>query len=261
MTSENPIVFKGTQEGITVSLNSTDSFEDLKLKLSHEAGQKKKFFGDTSAKIVFKGRELSATEEAELVAIIHEHTDLKVNFKPMEDYEKEPETVPAVLTEPVPDANLTPASDTTKPKAGKKDKDKGEKAQAKNPAPMAKIAPLVSAGHNETFYHHGSLRSGQSINYTGSVVIVGNVNAGSTIIASGNIVVLGSLKGVVRAGSSGNHDCFVAALDFSPTQIRIADLITYIPDEPKPVRGKNKRATHNPAMAHAQDQKIYITPL
>ena len=244
------VVFKGTQAGISVFLNESDDFEDIKRTLSQEAGQKKKFFGNASTKISFKGRILSPEQEAELIGVIHEQTDLKVNFKPIDDYENLGETVPATFAAPP-----TPSRFRLK---GKKNK-----AEALTQPPITKVAPLVSAGHNETFYHHGSLRSGQSINYAGSVVIVGNVNAGSSIIAHGNIVVLGSLKGVARAGYTGNHDCFVAALDFLPTQIRIADLITYIPDDHQSAkfRGRHKQAVPHAAMAYARDKQIFIVPL
>ena len=105
--------------------------------------------------------------------------------------------------------------------------------------------------HN-TLYHQGGLRSGQSIRYSGSVVVIGDVNPGSEIVAEGNIIVLGALKGMVHAGCTGNEECFVSALVFWPTQLRIANIITYIPDD------KKKKA---PACAYIQESQVFIAPL
>lgn len=76
-----------------------------------------------------------------------------------------------------------------------------------------------------TKFFRGTLRSGQSINYNGNVVIVGDVNAGAEVVASGNIIVLGLLRGMVYAGASTNNNAFIAGLNLKPTQIRIGEII------------------------------------
>jgi len=81
-----------------------------------------------------------------------------------------------------------------------------------------------------TKYYYGSVRSGQSVEYEGSIVVLGDVNPGGVIIAQGNIIVLGTLKGNAFAGSTGRRDVFVFALKMEPVQIRIADIITYLPE-------------------------------
>ena len=43
-------------------------------------------------------------------------------------------------------------------------------------------------------FHKGSLRSGQKIEFEGSVIVVGDVNPGAEIKAGGNIIVLGSSR-------------------------------------------------------------------
>ncbi len=75
-----------------------------------------------------------------------------------------------------------------------------------------------------------TVRSGQCIQFDGSVVVLGDVNPGSEIIASGNIVVMGALRGVVHAGATGNEEATVAAFKLQPTQLRIANHITRAPD-------------------------------
>lgn len=108
-----------------------------------------------------------------------------------------------------------------------------------------------------TAYYPGGLRSGQAIRYDGSVVVVGDMNPGSEIIAGGNIIVMGALKGMVHAGCNGDDTCFVSALVLAPTQLRIANIITYIPSEIKNTRSKAKK----PAYAYIQDGQVYIAPL
>ncbi|HZK00631.1 MAG TPA: septum site-determining protein MinC [Tissierellaceae bacterium] len=81
-----------------------------------------------------------------------------------------------------------------------------------------------------TRFLHGTLRSGQIIEYNGNIVVVGDVNPGAVLKASGNIIVLGSLKGVAYAGLENNEDAIVAAYHLLPTQLRIGDIIVRAPD-------------------------------
>lgn len=68
-----------------------------------------------------------------------------------------------------------------------------------------------------------TLRSGTRIEFAGHVVILGDVNPGAEILAEGNVIIWGRLRGTVHAGSKGNREAVVCALDFSPMQLRIAD--------------------------------------
>ncbi len=55
---------------------------------------------------------------------------------------------------------------------------------------------------SETKYIQNSIRSGQKEEYSGSLVIMGDVNFGAEVIAGGNIAVLGILRGVAHAGAN-----------------------------------------------------------
>lgn len=81
---------------------------------------------------------------------------------------------------------------------------------------------------SETKFHKGSLRSGQRIEFEGSIVIIGDVNAGAEVIAGENIVVLGNLRGLAHAGAKGNKDAIIEAVDIEAVQIRIADIVKEI---------------------------------
>lgn len=71
----------------------------------------------------------------------------------------------------------------------------------------------------------GTLRSGQRIDFEGSIVVLGDVNGGSEVVAEENVIVLGDLRGFAHAGAKGNRSAFIAAKTINPTQLRIADII------------------------------------
>ena len=78
---------------------------------------------------------------------------------------------------------------------------------------------------SETKFVKSSLRSGQKIEFEGSIVILGDVNYGAEIVAEDNIVVLGVLRGMAHAGAKGNTDAIIAAHRIDSPQIRIASKI------------------------------------
>jgi len=78
-------------------------------------------------------------------------------------------------------------------------------------------------GEDTALFLNRTLRSGTRIEFAGHVVVMGDVNPGAEIVAVGNVIVWGRLRGMVHAGSKGNHKAVICALDLSPTQLRIAD--------------------------------------
>lgn len=114
---------------------------------------------------------------------------------------------------------------------------------------------LLELENNTGQFYKGILRSGASLEFETSVVIIGDVNNGARVVSKGNIIVLGSLKGNAFAGACGNTNSFVVALDMRPTQIRIADTIARSPD--KPVKESVKEAK----IAFLEEGNIYIEPL
>lgn len=76
-----------------------------------------------------------------------------------------------------------------------------------------------------------TVRSGQVIDYSGNIVIVGDVNPGAEVHAAGNIIVLGTLKGYAHAGNNGNERAIIAAFTFQPQIIHIANLMSRAPED------------------------------
>lgn len=78
-------------------------------------------------------------------------------------------------------------------------------------------------GEETALFLDRTLRSGTRIEFAGHVVILGDVNPGAEILAEGNVIIWGRLRGMVHAGTKGNREAVICALDFSPMQLRIAD--------------------------------------
>jgi len=215
------VILKGRRDGISILLDDKTDFELIKDVLRKRVAGSRSFFEGADTNVNFKGRKLSAREEKTLLDIIQLEANLNITIN-------EEEAVTEAATSK--DLKLIP------------------------------ISPLgMLPAEKNTFYYRGSVRSGQIIRQNSSVVIVGDVNPGAEIKSTGNIIVLGSLKGTAWAGapgiSGGDLDCFVAALDFQPMQIRISQVVTYIPeDSPRVPHGKG-------AWAYIQSGAVYIAPL
>ncbi|MFN8658710.1 MAG: septum site-determining protein MinC [Candidatus Obscuribacterales bacterium] len=114
--------------------------------------------------------------------------------------------------------------------------------------------PAAPAAPPQVLYLHQTLRSGQTVNHKGNLVIVGDVNNGAEVIAEGDILVWGALRGIAHAGSSGNEQAEIRALKLAPLQLRIAQCIARAPD-----RKNYKTSTPGPEMARIVDGQIRIS--
>lgn len=83
-------------------------------------------------------------------------------------------------------------------------------------------------GEETALFLSRTLRSGTRIEFSGHVVVFGDVNPGAEIIAEGNVIIWGRLRGMVHAGAKGNRNAVICALDLSPTQLRIAEEVSAI---------------------------------
>lgn len=103
----------------------------------------------------------------------------------------------------------------------------------------------------KTKFVRNTIRSGQSIDFNGNVVVIGDVNPGAEIKASGNIVIFGVLKGQAYAGVGGNEEAFIAAISLHPEILQISDVITRAPEDFKP---------EYPEVARLKDSRIIVEP-
>ncbi len=124
--------------------------------------------------------------------------------------------------------------------------------RAATAAPAARIQAPDADGER-AFFLRRNVRSGQVVRHTGSVVIVGDVNPGAEIWATGDVIVWGRLRGTVRAGSSGNADAVICALEMHPLQLRIGDCIAR-PDD------ADRKGRPYPEIARVHGGAVVVEP-
>ena len=232
--NQNSVIFKGRNGGIHIILDEKILFEDLKTIFREKVSEASAFFGDTNISITFKGRDLTELEESELLNIISEVSGLNISFVHGKD------ETPMLVKQQKLD-KLETTLNIKEPKIQEKQVD-------------LPIKTIFSAFENVTSFHKGSIRSGQALRFKGSIVIIGDVNPGGEVIAEGNVIVLGTIKGLVHAGCAGCADCFVIALNLKPTQLRIADIVTYFSE-------KDKKTGIVPECPFAKNGEIYVETL
>ncbi|GAB4073300.1 septum site-determining protein MinC [Barrientosiimonas marina] len=74
------------------------------------------------------------------------------------------------------------------------------------------------------------VRSGQVLENTGDLLLIGDVNPGGKVTSTGNVFIMGNLLGIAHAGANGDQDAVIAASYMRPNQLRIADYISRAPD-------------------------------
>ena len=108
---------------------------------------------------------------------------------------------------------------------------------------------------NNGKFYRGTLRSGQMLEAEQGIIIIGDVNPGAKVVSKGNIIIIGSLKGTVYAGANGDEKAIVVAVNMSPMQIKIGDILARSPDNHK------KNIKDVPQIAYVEKGSIYIKSL
>ncbi|MCD6104404.1 MAG: septum site-determining protein MinC [Thermosipho sp. (in: Bacteria)] len=98
----------------------------------------------------------------------------------------------------------------------------------------------------ETLVVMRNVRSGQKINHSGHLILIGNVHAGSEVIAGGTVVIFGECFGIVRAGMKDDNS-YILSLSLNSSLVQIG--------ETKQILNKN---FDNPVVVYAKNGKIYI---
>jgi septum site-determining protein MinC len=122
-----------------------------------------------------------------------------------------------------------------------------------NKASATSRLPEQSVQHEkgDTLMISKTVRSGQCLSYPGNIMLIGDVHAGGEVIAEENVIVWGAIKGVVHAGSKGNKNAVIIALQLTPTQLRIAEYIACASDQ-------SPNLPRNPEIAYLKKNRIVI---
>ena len=106
---------------------------------------------------------------------------------------------------------------------------------------------------SDTKIHKGSLRSGQRIEFEGSIIVLGDVNFGAEIVAADNIIVMGSLRGIAHAGAKGNTKAIISANSMDTPQIRIANIVRE--------QDKEDKMTNSLSYVYVEGKDIHVSSI
>ncbi len=198
---EDLIAIKGVNDGLLISLSTTESWQSVTDQLAARIDEKAEFYTGANITVELGERPVPKYELSSLKALL-ERRGLRLSLVRSE-------------------------SDTTQKSAESLDVPTENHVSAKRPQPVAQ--ETASANPEETgtqgVLFRRTLRSGRMIHSGGHVIVFGDVNPGAKVIADGDIVVWGKLRGYVHAGAAGDESAIVCALEMSPSQLRIADYV------------------------------------
>lgn len=95
---------------------------------------------------------------------------------------------------------------------------------------ISKEEALSLKEESEIKAFHRIVRSGQVLETTGDLLLIGDVNPEGKVVATGNIYIMGSLHGVAHAGVDGDRNAVITASYMNPSQLRIANYVSRSPD-------------------------------
>ena len=198
------IALKGTRNGLLLTLEPETPFSELLNALSDRLAEAPGFFRGASLALDTSRRMLRVNERTQLEDLLaHYHMSVTPleQIAAMQQKNGEQQTVSSNDTAP----NIVPLSETNQAQHDPREID-------------------------DTLFIRRTIRSGQAIHHTSSIVILGDVNPGAEIVAGGDIIVWGVLRGMVHAGYPDNESACVCSLQLAPVQLRIARLLSRPPE-------------------------------
>lgn len=233
----NAVLIKGNRYGITIVMDEKIPFEQLLLELEHKLEAAEQFFDcEKQLAISFEGRSLSNEELDEILTVIESCSKLNISYILDENSDLEATFYDIIQT----------AQD-----------EEVKKTNADPPAASELSDDLyMNSNQSSGLFYRGTLYAGETFETKDSVIILGDVNAGATVISNGNIVVIGSLKGVAKAGCTGDKNAFVMALMMEPESIEIDGIVAK--EHALKKAGRNKKES---MIAIVIDKQISIDPI
>jgi septum site-determining protein MinC len=190
----NLIAIKGSKDGLRLQLDQNAAWPELLEALRGQLDHGANFFHGARVLVDIGERALAAEQLAALLELMQQHG-------------LQPEALASTARESRTAARAAGIVSRPVPRVVAENEERGEAAFAWR-----------------------TVRSGQVIRHYGHITVLGDVNAGGEIIAGGNVIVWGRLRGTVHAGALGDRSAVICALELSPTQLRIADLIARAPE-------------------------------
>lgn len=268
-THTNPVEIKGQKEGLWIFLDDQVSIEELFSALEQKLSSSNNFFAGAEVTINTGTRTFSPGDVEQLHDIVENKYSLHIReveesipHETKESLESEQPTISNAEKHDGEDRLTTP-DDTSEEAEPDDDFIKALDETFRIPIRLKKYQQEADSleylyeNDEKTFYFRGTVRSGQTLEFPGNIVIVGDVNPGAYVVASGDIIVMGRLNGVVHAGAEGAEHAVVIGAGFFPSQLRIAQYIGRPPDE-YPQSATDQAQTEK---ASIKDGTIVIEPI
>ncbi len=183
---DKSIIIKSNRSGLSVFIEPTLTFDEVKTKIREKFRDSKRFFDDAEMAITFEGKTLSSSNINEILDIISQETTLSIL---------------AVL-------------------------DNDESNELVYRKVLKRLMKRLDSDACEIYPFSVSDRN--SMDFKGSVIILGNVEKNCQVHTNGSVFVLGNVSGSIYAGELGNRDAVIYAGSLSPQSVTIAD-VPYIP--------------------------------
>ena len=245
---EKSISIKGTREGLTVTLESGDVatlLDDLGQHLKTQGA----FFRGGRVALKVGDRDIGKEELERIANLLTEHEMILRTVV----------TSSAITERASRELGLRLVAPMLPEAQGGHDAD----AQSKNKRRLQGGSSMYPLGASKGILVRHVVRSGQVIRHTGHVAVIGDVNVGGQVVAGGDIIIWGKLYGTAHAGAMGNESATICALELSPLQLRIGDLIAR-PEENDQSKGIGSRSSRqngcSPEMARVRDNMIVVDP-
>ncbi len=257
-TKDNPVEIKGQKEGLWIFLAEEPEFQVLLTALRQKLDSSNNFFREAEATIDTGSREFSREEQAQLRGLIEDEYALHIKTIIHAERQKE--------SHEQQDAQSVHHLEAKAPDEGETNDDEFMKfldetfripVKRKWEQKETYSSDYLYENEESAFYFRGTVRSGQTLEFPGNIVVIGDINPGAYVVASGDIVVMGRLHGVVHAGAEGEERAVIIGADFRPSQLRIAQYIGRPPDEYPRSRTKHPQTEK----ASVRDGVILIEPI
>lgn len=222
-----PVVMKSGKNYLTLVLDNDMGFAELLTCIIEKFRESEKFFGKEPIAISFEGRKLSEKEQLQIMDAIDCYTDVHISVVVENDKIKEFAADMTIRK------NLYP--------------EKFELDQISEEAVCTFIPRTITTG--------------ETISSMNTIVVMGDVEEGAIIRSNEHIIVLGSLLGQAISGAEGDLNSRIVALDFSPENYRIGELIGDIPKKKKKLFKKDLNQhpkTKSAQVAYVKDGVIQI---
>ncbi len=180
---KNPVIIKSFPNGLSIYLDGEMPFEQLLEEVAVKFRESANFFKDATMVVSFEGRDLSDTEERQIVNTITANSALNIV---------------CIIG-------------------------KNEETNKNYVKALQKLSFRQEVMENAGQFYKGTLKDGQLLETENSIIVLGDVYPGACIVSSKDVVIIGGLYGQAYAGGNGEDGHFVVALEMSPEKLKIGD--------------------------------------